>query len=148
MEPLRLARALAVVDIAAAGAATGLAQWAYDLPTRRRRLAAQVGLGLVFGGAVAASDAVWRRATADRARPVDPDVVPAHETALALRHLGLSAAGIPVWVLGRGLPERMRRRGLTRPNRLLALPVALGWAAAAAPVEWAHARDRAAALDL
>ncbi|WP_432512055.1 hypothetical protein [Kineococcus sp. SYSU DK001] len=147
MQPIQLARTLAVADTVLTGVLTGLAQCTYDLPTRRRRYAAQAALGVAGGAALMATDAVWAAAVRDRTPPPDPDgALPAHEKALLRRHLALSLAALPVWVAGRGLPAAMRRRGIERPNRLLAVPVALGWSLASAPVEWAHARDRTAAL--
>ncbi|WP_432544738.1 hypothetical protein [Kineococcus sp. SYSU DK002] len=147
MHPSNLARTLAVVDTAVAGVVTGLAQWTYDLPTRRRRYAAQAALALAGGAVLMASDAVWTAAVRDRTPPPDPDAALSDpERALLRRQLTISLAAVPVWVAGRGLPAAMRRRGIAQPNRLLAVPVALGWTLASAPVEWAYARERTAAL--
>ena len=146
MEPIHLARTLALVNTALDGLVVGLGQRTYDLPGRGRRLAAQCGVAVAAGAVMAAADAVWDAATRDRTAPIDPDVIPAHESSLAIGHLVLSTACLPVWWFGRGLPERMRRGGNPRPNRTLALPLGLAYAAGAAPLWWAHARRRTDAL--
>jgi hypothetical protein len=108
-----------------------------------------------------ADDAIWAAATRHGEehesvgpRPVgrEPATVaspapamPAHEVTLILRLAATSLAWRAVWWGARGVPELMRQRGMTHPNRWLAPPLALACAATIAPTRWAHAHNRAAA---
>lgn len=146
MEPLHLARGLAVVNTALQASVIALVQRTYDEPRRVRRYATQGALAAGAGLLLVGSDAVWKRATRDRAPEVDPDVVPVHETMALIRQVGLASAWTPVWWFGRGLPDRLRSRGDRTPNASLALPLGLAYGASAAPLEWTQARERVAAL--
>lgn len=73
-------------------------------------------------------------------------VLPDHEVALLARFGGTCLAWGVLWWAGRSVPERMRRRGIARPNALLAPALAVGFAASTAPTWWAHAEGRAAAV--
>jgi hypothetical protein len=164
MDALMLARTLAVVNTVVDAVMVLGIQRSYDLP-RSRRLVAQCALGAGYGAVLRADDAIWAaatRGTGDEHGSVGPRPVgreratvatpapampamPAHEVTLILRLSAASLAWTAVRWGGRGLPEHMRRRGMTRPHRLLAPPLALAYAATTAPTRWAHAHDRAAA---
>jgi len=149
VEPLPLARALAVVNAVLVGAAVGVAQRAYDAPGGSRRLRTWTVLTAGAGAGLVASDAVWEAATRSHAAPPAPDVVlAAPEAGLLVGHLAVVAVAAPVWLAGRGVPDRLRRRGVRRPHHLLAVALGVSWTVAAARVEWTHARERTAALDL
>jgi len=148
MEPIHLARGLALVNVVVDASFAGVGQAIYDDPRRGRRWAKWAGLGLAGGIVLNVSDAVWSRATKDRTTPLDPSVVlPAHETDVTLQQLAVAAAFVPVWWFGRGVPERLRRKGIDKPNTKLAVPLTIAFAAASAPGWFRHARARAELLD-
>jgi hypothetical protein len=164
VDALLLARTLAVANTAVDAVLVWGVQRSYDLP-RSRRLLVQCALGAGYGVALRADDVIWAAATrrpGDEHRSVGPradgrepatvaspapatPAMPVHEMTLQLRLSTTSLAWTSVWWAGRGLPDVLRRRGVTRPNRLLAPPLALACAATIAPARWAHAHDRAAA---
>ena len=168
MDALTWARTLAVANTVADAAVVWAGQRSYDLPHRRRRLGVQCAAGAGYLGVLLAGDALWAAATRhlsqeqeqERAAPEpvahEPaahlpgtsPALPAYEVTLALRLCTTSLAWSALWWAGRTVPDRMRRRGVARPNRLLAPPLALAFAATTAPTWWAHARDRAAAAGL
>ena len=147
MDPLTLARALAVTNTVLTGALVGTAQAVFDVPGRPRRFLAWSLLGAGGGAALAASDAVWARATRERtASPAEGVVLAAPESGLLVGHLAVAAATTPLWLVGRGVPGRLRERGVRRPNALLAVPLGIGYAALVAGVERTYARERTAVL--
>ncbi|WP_432562334.1 hypothetical protein [Kineococcus sp. SYSU DK003] len=148
MEPLHLARGLAVLNTVVDGSLIAVGQAVFDEPSRGRRWVKWCAVGAVGGLVLAASDAVWNAATREHAPAPDAGVSwPVHETTVTLRQFTVAAAATPVWLLGRGLPERLRRRGVDRPNRLLGVPLGIAYAAATGPGWFRHAHDRVAALD-
>ncbi|WP_432547119.1 hypothetical protein [Kineococcus sp. SYSU DK004] len=144
MDPLRLARALAVVNTVADGLVVAGYQRTYDLPRSRRRLGLRAALVAGYAAVLAADDLVWAVETG--ARPPQPEdaALQAHESALLVVTGANAVAWGLVWWAGRGVPQAMRRRGVARPNALLGPLLGAGTAITAAPGHWAYARGRAA----
>lgn len=167
MDPLIYARTSAIVSSVADATSMWGYQRAYDLPRSERRRA-QFAWVAAYGLLVLADEAIWSSISRRRrddgyaaseccpgcnletAAVLDSEIadlplLPAHDLTLLRRIGALTAVWSVVWWAGMGVPARMRERGVSRPHRVLAPPLAVACAATMAPARWLHARDRAAA---